>query len=113
MDGGNAETREQLSAKAKDVPLYIRGFTSRFKRLGGFVNGATREFFGSLIKTPDYLCAIGRIDTFEYVAGGDTFAADNERILASKLALDLLNRIAHRLRVFFFSEIGKRFVTKF
>jgi hypothetical protein len=47
------------------------------------------------------------------VTGGNSFAADNERILAPELALDLLERRAHRLRVLFFGEICKWFVAKF
>ena len=53
------------------------------------------------------------IEALEEGAGFYSFAADNEWILASELALNFRDRLAHRRGVFFFSEIGKRFVTKF
>src|ERR1051325_6366866 len=85
----------------------------RFERLRGFFDSAIREFLSGFIKTSDYLRAIGWIDTLEDVAGGDSFTADDQRILAPEFALNFLQRSAHRLRVLFFAEISKRFVTKF
>ncbi len=49
----------------------------------------------------------------ERVAGIDALAANDQRILVTQLAFYLLNRGAHRLRIFFFAEISKWFVTKF
>ena len=52
-----------------------------------FSTALVGEFFGCLVESSDYLCAISGIDTVERVAGGNSFAADDERILAPELAL--------------------------
>ncbi len=79
----------------------------------GLFDGATRKLFCCFVEASDYLCAIGRIDTVEQVAGLDAFAADDEWILASELTLNFRDCLAHRRGVLFFSEIGEWFVTKF
>src|SRR5215510_7364846 len=81
--------------------------------LRSLFNSAIRELFRGFVESSYYLCAIGGIDAVERIAGGNPFAANDDRIFASELTLNFLERRAHRLRILFFSEICKRFVTKF
>jgi hypothetical protein len=65
------------------------------------------------VKRADDFRTYGRIDASQRVAGLNTFAADDQRVLAAEFALHFLERRAHGLRVFFFGEISKWFVAKF
>jgi hypothetical protein len=67
----------------------------RFESFRRFFDGAIRELFGGFVEASDYLRAICGIETFEEVAGFNSFAADYEWILASKFALHFRDRRAH------------------
>src|SRR5438067_12115959 len=87
--------------------------TPRLKGFVGSFDRAIGEVFRSLVKSSDDLRAVRRINAVEFAAGLDAFAANDEWVFAAQLALHFVERGAHRRRVFFFSEIGKWFVTKF
>src|SRR5438105_2308029 len=101
-----------------DPKQQLCSFLSRHvaPRLKGFVrsfNCLIREFFRGFVKVSYYLRSISWIDALERAAGLDAFAADDERILPTEFALNLVERGAHRRGILFFGEIGKWFVTKF
>src|SRR6185437_12471704 len=72
-----------------------------------------REFLRRFVKCADDLRPICRIDAVEGVTRIDALAANYQRVFASEFTLNFFERGAHRLRVFFFGEISKWFVTKF
>src|SRR5215216_4988602 len=100
-------------AKQQSGAVGRRSVLPGLESLRRLFDGAIGELFSGFVESSDYLCAISGINTVERVAGGNSFPTDDERIFASKLTLNFFERRAHRLRVFFFSEICKRFVTKF
>src|SRR5262252_628579 len=90
-----------------------RDTAPRLKGLVGGRDGPLRKFPGRLVEFPDHLRAYGRIDAVECGAGLDALAANYQRIFAAEFAFYLLKRSPHRLRVLFFAEISKWFVSEF
>src|SRR6185503_5220169 len=107
--------RAQYLSHAKQESCAIRcghGLPG-LESLRSLFDGAIRELFSRLVESPDELRAIRGVVAVEHAARSDAFTADDERVFAAKLLSDLLDRLAHRLRVLFFAEICQRFVTKF
>jgi len=59
-----------------------------------------------LLVQADDLRRLGWVQRFDLVLRLDALAADDEVILAAKLAPNLLDRRPHFARVLFFAEIG-------
>jgi hypothetical protein len=101
------------NAKQHRSTFFRRNITPRLKRLIRRFDGAAREFFRRLLKTPDNFGFLRRVEALKGAPRLDALAADHERVLAPQFAAHTLNRPAHRPRILFSAEICKRLVTKF
>src|SRR5213593_3567950 len=95
-----------FSHQCRDSKQQLRAFvggdvTPGLKSLITSFNGATGEFLGGLIKSSDDLSTICGIDAFECAARFDAFTADDQGILATKFALNFVDRAPHGSGVFF------------
>src|SRR2546421_2318259 len=93
--------------------LFSGNIAPGLKGFGRSFNCLIREVFRGFVKLSYYLRSVGWIDTVERRPGLDAFAANDERIFATQLALNFVECSAHCLRILFFGEICKWFVTKF
>src|SRR5216117_155210 len=97
----------QLCDSKKQLRAFVRGDVSPgLKSFIGSLDSAIRKFFRSFMKSSDDLSTICGIDAFEGAARFNALAADDQRILATKFALNCFDRAPHGSGVFFFREIG-------
>ena len=100
-------------AKQEFSTLFGAGILPCLKRVVSRLHRLVCEFLSRFLETTNHLGTIGWIDAVELCRGLDSLAANHQRIFAVQLTPDLLQRCSHSLRILFFAEIGKRFISKF
>ena len=87
-------------------------FSTSEKFVGGF-DGALGKLFGRFLKSSDNLRSLAGLILSNVLSVIMRSPPMTSGYSCTQLALNFVDRCAHRLRVFFFAKIGKRFVTKF
>src|SRR5215208_4828276 len=76
------------------------------------LDGRRGQLLRGLVEAADDFGLLRGVRALQKVPGLDSLAADDERVLAPQLALDLRERLAHRARVLFFREVRERLVAE-